>query len=67
MLKNLGTTEFVVIGVIAVLLFGSKKLTGVARELGKSSKEYKKTAKEVKKALDEEPEEEEEEEKEEEK
>ncbi len=58
MLKNLGTTEFVVIGVIAVLLFGSKKMTSVARELGKSTKEYKKTEKEVKKVLSEEPEEE---------
>ena len=67
MLKNLGTTEFVVIGVVAVLLFGSKRLTGVARELGKSTKEYKKTEKEVKKVLNEEPDEEEEEGKEEEK
>jgi len=58
MLKNLGTTEFVVIGVVAVLLFGSKKMTSVARELGKSTKEYKKTEKEVKKVLSEEPEEE---------
>ncbi len=52
MLKNLGTVEFVVIGVIAVLLFGSKKITDVAKGLGKSTKEFKKAKGEYEKAAD---------------
>jgi len=52
MLKNLGTVEFIVIGVIAVLLFGSKKITNVAKGLGKSTKEFKKAQKEYEKAAD---------------
>jgi len=51
MLKNLGTIEFVVIGVIAVLLFGSKKMTDVAKGLGKSTKEFKKAQKEYEKTV----------------
>ena len=51
MLKNLGTVEFVVIGVIAVLLFGSKKMTDVAKGLGKSTKEFKKAQKEYEKTV----------------
>lgn len=52
MLKNLGTVEFVVIGVIAVLLFGSKRITDVAKGLGKSTKEFKKAKGEYEKAAD---------------
>ncbi len=52
MLKNLGTVEFIVIGVIAVLLFGSKKITDVAKGLGKSTKEFKKAQKEYEKTAD---------------
>jgi sec-independent protein translocase protein TatA len=51
MLKNLGTTEFIVIGVVAVLLFGSKKITSVARGLGESTKEFKKTKEEYEKTV----------------
>ena len=51
MLKNLGTIEFVVIGVIAVLLFGSKKITDVAKGLGKSTKEFKKAQSEYEKTV----------------
>lgn len=51
MLKNLGTVEFVVIGVIAVLLFGSKRITEVAKGLGKSTKEFKKAQTEYEKTV----------------
>ncbi|MBU0572698.1 twin-arginine translocase TatA/TatE family subunit [Patescibacteria group bacterium] len=51
MLKNLGTVEFVVIGVIAVLLFGSKRITDVAKGLGKSTKEFKKAQSEYEKTV----------------
>ena len=51
MLKNLGTIEFVIIGVIAVLFFGSKKMTDVAKGLGKSTKEFKKTKEEYEKIV----------------
>lgn len=50
MLKNLGTVEFIIIGVIAVLLFGSKRITDVAKGLGKSTKEFKKAKGEYEKA-----------------
>lgn len=52
MLKNLGTVEFIVIGVIAVFLFGSKRITDVAKGLGKSTKEFKKAKGEYEKAAD---------------
>ncbi len=50
MLKNLGTVEFIIIGVVAVLLFGGKRITEVAKGLGKSTKEYKKAKDEFEKA-----------------
>jgi TatA/E family protein of Tat protein translocase len=52
MLKNLGTVEFIVIGVIAVFLFGSKRITNVAKGLGKSTKEFKKAKGEYEKAAE---------------
>ena len=39
---NLGPTELIIILAIVLLLFGSRKLPGLARSLGKSSKEFKK-------------------------
>ena len=61
MLKNLGTVEFIVIGVVAVLLFGSKKITEVAKGLGKSTKEFKTAQKEYEKTANEDTSEKEEE------
>lgn len=52
MLKNLGTVEFIVIGIIAVFLFGSKRITDVAKGLGKSTKEFKKAKSEYEKAAE---------------
>lgn len=40
-----------VIGVIAVLLFGSKRITEVAKGLGKSTKEFKKAQTEYEKTV----------------
>lgn len=40
-----------VIGVIAVLLFGSKRITDVAKGLGKSTKEFKKAQSEYEKTV----------------
>lgn len=50
---NLGTTEWIIIGVVVILLFGSKKLTELARGLGESGKEMKKIKKEFNKAVEE--------------
>jgi sec-independent protein translocase protein TatA len=49
---NLGPTELIIILAIVLLLFGSRKLPGLARSLGKSSREFKKGLQEE----DEEPE-----------
>lgn len=47
MLNNIGTGEVLIISVVVLMLFGSKKLNELARGLGKSSREYKKVKKEL--------------------
>lgn len=47
MLPNMGFGEMVVIMVIALLLFGTKRLPEVARGIGKSLKAFKSGLKEV--------------------
>ena len=42
-MPNLGTTELLIILVIVVLLFGSKKLPDLARSIGSSMKELRKS------------------------
>ncbi|GGU16061.1 Sec-independent protein translocase subunit TatA [Lentzea flava] len=37
-MANLGATELLIIGVVILLLFGSKKLPEMARSLGRSAK-----------------------------
>jgi len=44
--KNIGLTEIIVIAVILILLFGSKKIKELSRGLGESSKELKRVKKE---------------------
>jgi sec-independent protein translocase protein TatA len=39
---NLGSGEILVVAFVVLVLFGSKKLNGFARELGESNKELKK-------------------------
>lgn len=51
MFSNIGTTEIIVIAVVLMVLFGSKKLPEFARSLGESGKELKKASKEFKEAL----------------
>ena len=53
MLGNIGTGELIVIGVVILLLFGTKKLNELARGLGESSKEFKNVKKEYQKAMSE--------------
>ncbi len=54
---NLGSTEWIIIGVVLLVLFGGKKLTELAKGLGESSRELKKAKKEFQSALKDEPEE----------
>ncbi len=51
MFPNIGTTELIIIGIVLVIFFGSKKLNELARGLGESSKEIKKIKKEVETAF----------------
>ena len=43
----IGTTELVLIGGIALLLFGGKKLPELMRGLGQGVKEFKKSAQDI--------------------
>lgn len=43
---RLGTTEIILIVVLALVLFGGKKLAGVGGALGKSIKDFKTAVKE---------------------
>jgi sec-independent protein translocase protein TatA len=52
-LKNIGPTELIIIGVILLILFGAKKLPEFARGLGESGRELKKAGKELREALNE--------------
>lgn len=49
---NLGSTEWIIIGLVLLVLFGSKKLTELARGLGESGKEIKKAKKEFQTAFE---------------
>lgn len=51
---NLGFPELVVIFVIALLVFGPRKLPELGRSLGKSLAEFKKATNELKKTWEEE-------------
>ncbi len=49
---NLGTTEWIIIGLVIMVLFGGKKLTELARGLGESGKELKRVKKEFQRAVE---------------
>lgn len=59
-LGNLSTTEWVIIAVLIIVFFGSKKLTELARGLGESGKELKRVKREfhsaIKENIEDEPE-----------
>ncbi|MEN8252808.1 MAG: twin-arginine translocase TatA/TatE family subunit [Patescibacteria group bacterium] len=42
MLRNIGTTELIIIALVMVLLFGGKKLPELTRGLSEASKEFTK-------------------------
>ncbi len=46
-LKNIGTTEIIIVGLVVLALFGSKIMTGFSRGMGESVKELKKVKKEL--------------------
>lgn len=47
MFQSIGTTEWIVIGIIVVLLFGGKKLPELFKGLGDAIREFKKASKET--------------------
>lgn len=47
MLQSIGTTEWVVIGAIVLLLFGGKKIPEFFKGLGDAVKEFRKASREV--------------------
>ena len=52
MFPAIGMPELLVIMLVVLLLFGSKRLPELARGIGKSMREFKKAADEVKKEID---------------
>ncbi|MBU0572700.1 twin-arginine translocase TatA/TatE family subunit [Patescibacteria group bacterium] len=52
MLNNVGPAEMIIIGIVALFLFGNKKLSELARGLGESTKEFKKIKKDIGKEID---------------
>jgi sec-independent protein translocase protein TatA len=47
MLGNIGMTEIMMIAVVLLVLFGSKQLPVVARNMGESGKELKKASRDL--------------------
>ena len=52
MFPAMGMPEMLVIMVVVLLLFGSKRLPELARGIGKSVREFKKAAEDVRKEID---------------
>jgi TatA/E family protein of Tat protein translocase len=52
MFGAIGTQELLVIFLVVLLLFGSKQLPELARNLGKGLREFRKAAEDVKRELD---------------
>lgn len=51
-MPSLGLPELIIILVIALVVFGPKKLPDIGRALGTSIKEFKKATKEITKDID---------------
>jgi len=45
-IKNLGTTELIIIALILILLFGGKKIPEFIKGVGEAVKEFRKASKE---------------------
>lgn len=52
-LGNIGPTEWIIIAVLLVFMFGGKKIPELARGLGRGIREFKDASKEVKKEINE--------------
>lgn len=53
MLKNIGLTELIIVGVVLILLFGRKKTKELAKDTGQAAKELKKIKNEFKETIEE--------------
>jgi len=51
MFSSIGTTEIIIIALVLLVLFGSKLLPKMGKNLGESEKELKKASKELKETL----------------
>ncbi len=49
MFRSIGTTEWIIIAVIVILLFGGKKIPEFFKGLGESIREFKKASKDSEK------------------
>ena len=49
MFKNIGTTELIIIAVVLVLLFGSRKIPEFMKGIGEAIKEFRNSSKTEKK------------------
>lgn len=45
MLRNIGTTEWIIIAVVILLLFGGKKIPEFFKGIGEAVREFKKSSK----------------------
>jgi sec-independent protein translocase protein TatA len=54
MFGSVGPTELILIFVVALLVFGPKKLPEIGRSVGKAIREFKKTSEEIKGRIEEE-------------
>lgn len=51
MFQNIGIPELIIILIIALIIFGPKKLPDIGRAIGKALQEFKKGSKEIKDEL----------------
>ena len=51
LLKNIGPSELIIIGLVLVVLFGGSRIKNLAKGLGASSKELKNVKKEIDKTV----------------
>jgi len=54
MFGNIGPTELILIFIIALLVFGPKKLPEIGKSIGKAIREFRRTSEEIKSRIEEE-------------
>jgi TatA/E family protein of Tat protein translocase len=52
-IRNIGPAELIIIGIILIVFFGSKKIVELGKTAGQTTKEFKKIKKEFKSAASE--------------